>query len=217
MLERVIGVQSIRSPRLFPVIYGYLQENYPNIEVTLYEQNLLSMERLLATNEIDLFLCHVSRHKPEFEYIPIFQDYLMFMTRVNHPLLSHVEVRGGEFPWVNLSHFSQETFILHRQGSGASIRMLADKTLAAYNLKPKKILEVEHVATSMELVANGMGVGFCPRTFVDLVKPTPLALFSVDLLPKTIEFSAVHMRGKELPVYAHEVIQVVKRLFQQRA
>ena len=211
-----LGFQYFRSSRLIPTFISLITKEYPLVQLSFVEETLSKLELSLLNNNIDMFFCNCPVQLAEFEYHPIFKDSIYFMTssekftstaaKYSSPANQHMS-----YPWIDLKSFENERFILSREGG--SLRAFSDQILRAVHVTPKHMLTFDKVETVMELVARGLGVGFCMdsyRRFVSLSQP--LQLFSVGNDTEQINFCAVYMKGKFLPAYSVRAIEIIAKI-----
>ena len=212
-----MGFQYFRSSRLIPSLLEQLAEEYPRVELSFEEETLSKLEGMLADNSIDLFFCNCPSKRPEFEYHPLYQDSLLFMTSIDHPLTANLPAQnGGSYPWVSLKLFEDEQFFLSRHGG--SLRAFIDQVLESTHVAPRRVMTFDKIETIMELVSRGQGVGFCANSYQSFVGLSrPLRLFSAGNRENRIEFCAVNLKGKILPPYAKRTIELVRTLMEGRA
>ena len=176
--ERIrIGMQSIRSSSLSPILIKRFIDEFPNVDLIWYEGNYGNMENRLTNNQLDLFFCNCPYFKSEFEYIPIFNDDMLFLVNKNNPLIRNAHYsRGMDYPWIDLRIFENERFILFNEGQ--SLRSFANQVFEECNLKPQKVFLLKKMSTVAELINLGFGVGFNFKSYLQYIKDIRNLAFS---------------------------------------
>lgn len=204
-----IGFQDIRSTDIAPPLIHEFYRRFPNIDLIWYEETYSQMEERLNSNQIDMFFGNCPYIKREFEYIPIHSDRLLLITPANLPVLRDFTDGKQQVPWIDIKIFKDERFIL--QAEGQSLRTYSDQILKETNLHPKDIFVLKKIQTMMNLVNLDFGVGFCPQSYLYHMKNrNNIRAFHVGSTPKTIAFSAVYQRGKQLGDGAKMLIDMCK-------
>lgn len=212
-----VGMQSIRSPELSPGLIKYCMENHPQVRVQMFDEIYSTLEKRLLDGEIDLFFCNQRHSHDELEYVPLYEDEVMLIVNKNHPLVTNaVPFEDEQFPWIDLSLFQNELFILNTPMQ--SIRHHADQILSEMQFTPSSTFIIRGVNTIIALVNQGIGVGFTCRQYL---KTTPhceqIAAFRVGLRQHTVPFCAIYKKNKELSPLSQELIDWLRQYLQRDA
>lgn len=211
-----VGIQDIRAHFLMPNIIPAITEEFPKTKFCWTTGNYSPMEQMLMENQLDIFFCNCKTKKREFEYIPLISDEVVFITAKNHPLASRAEIRNGHsFPWINLSLFSDERFIL--TGEGQSLRVFSDQILKANGVAPKNIMILKKIFILISLVNKGYGVGFSLVGYINWSRSMDnIRIFSVTEPAVTATFYAIYKKGRRLTPAASSLIELVKSSLTQQ-
>jgi len=216
-IERLrVGMQSIRAPELSPFLIKLCMEKHPQLRLQWYDNVYTMLEKLLLDDEIDLFFCNRRQTHDDFEYIPLYEDEIVFIVNRNHPLLSHAQpAEDGGLPWIDLSLFRKERFFLNTPSQ--SIRHHADRILSETPIHPSSTFIVRGVYTITALVNSGMGVGFTCRQYL---KTSPssdnIAMLRVGLRKHTVQFCAIYKKNTVLSPVALELIEALRSFVQDQ-
>lgn len=164
------GTQQYTSYML-PAIVSKFIEKYPNINVDIVEAKTSSLIRYLNEGRIDIAIDNYSYDEEDYSRQFQTKDSMIltvpksFVSNDNLKdyALSFQLIQSGEFknddiPFVQLSEFKDENFILLKEGNDTRTR--AHKKFLNENITPKVILEVEQQITSYNLTAYGLGISF---------------------------------------------------------
>lgn len=123
-----LGLHPRRTTYLLPAALRELTIRHPSIDVKLYEGSSEELFHLLLDGEVDLIINNRPNPAPVLEFIPFYRDRLVAVLSPLHPLACKaVSIPGSSLPWIDLSLFAGETFIL--QLPDQSSRMYTDQAL----------------------------------------------------------------------------------------
>ena len=167
-----IGITTYMSTYFLPSILPAFHRLYPNIEVYVLEETSTQLERDLGSGRLDFALSHLSP-PPEnvpadnVEFRPLHQDPFVLTVPPGHPLCRDaVQYPGEEFPRIDLLRFAQEPFVMVTRGQ--RIRKISDMILGRAQINPPIVLSTKSFETARRLAAQGMGVTFTPRQYLDI-------------------------------------------------
>ena len=212
-----VGIQDIRSHFLTPAVLPTITEMYPSVKFIWNESNYAPMEQLLLNNELDIFFCNCNTLRKDFEYIPLIRDEVVFITRKDHPLTEYAVQRSDHvLPWIDLSLFQQERFILPFEGQ--SLRKYSNQLLKLNHVTPKNIFQLKKIFIIISLVNKGYGVGFSLTGYINWSKHIDsLGIYSVVDPPLTATFYAVYKKGRHLSPAASSLIELIKSSLDEQA
>lgn len=164
------GTQQYTSYML-PAIVSKFIEKYPHINVDIVEAKTSSLIKYLNEGIIDIAIDNYSYDEEDYSRQFQTKDTMILTVpksfvsnkKLKNYALSFEEIQSGEFknddiPFVKLSEFKDENFILLKEGNDTRTR--AHKKFVNENLTPKVLLEVEQQITSYNLTAYGLGISF---------------------------------------------------------
>lgn len=154
-----IGVQTRRATWLLPPVAAAYEREYPEVDVIIYEGIIGSLEQRIKNYEIDLLLCNAADVKSDMCSFLMFREQLLVAVPQRHPVNEKARyVPGERYRFLDLDHLNGEKLIL--QWPEQSIRKEADRYLAERGVVPGKIREIRNIETAMQMVAEGLGIGF---------------------------------------------------------
>lgn len=164
------GTQQYTSYML-PAIVSKFIEKYPHINVDIVEAKTSSLIKYLNEGIIDIAIDNYSYDEEDYSRQFQTKDTMILTVpksfisnkKLKNYALSFEEIQSGEFknddiPFVKLSEFKDENFILLKEGNDTRTR--AHKKFVNENITPKVLLEVEQQITSYNLTAYGLGISF---------------------------------------------------------
>lgn len=164
------GTQQYTSYML-PAIVSKFIEKYPHINVDIVEAKTSSLIKYLNEGIIDIAIDNYSYDEEDYSRQFQTKDTMILTVprsfssneKLKDYALSFEEIESGKFkeddiPFVKLSEFKDENFILLKEGNDTRTR--AHKKFVNENITPKVLLEVEQQITSYNLTAYGLGISF---------------------------------------------------------
>ena len=211
-----VGMQDIRAHFLTPDILPEITEMYPKVKFQWQTGHYPPMKQQLLENQLDLVFCNCNKKEREFEYIPLVSDEVVFITPRNHPLTKYARFQDNQsFPWIDLSLFSGERFILPSEEQ--SLRRYSNQILKGCSVQPKEILTLRKIFIIIGLVNNGYGVGFSLVGYINWSRNIDnVSIFSVIDPAVTATFYAIYKKGRRLSPAASSLINMVKEKVNQQ-
>jgi LysR family nitrogen assimilation transcriptional regulator len=139
---------SIARMMAVPLIHGFRQ-SMPQATLSLTEGLSAAMLESLSSGRLDIALLYNATPSQEIELTPLFQEEL-FLVQARPAGKSKADASA-----VALSALAQVPLVIPSRPN--AIRMQVEAELAAHGLKPTIALEVDSVASILELVADGAG------------------------------------------------------------
>ena len=210
-----LGMQRFRSPYLSPqLIYSFTQM-HPTVSVVLTEALTSEGVTALLDNKMDLYFGnYLDQRHSGLNYQTIAKDMMVLVTSRAHPIQRVAQpTTWGPYPWVNIQHLKNERILL--QNRQTTTNTLTYRLFEENHFKPdpQNVVPVGSVATTLQMVGYGYGVFFCPASFARIVPlKRPTAIYSVGNSPLMVEFGAMTKKGRELPQYADEMVDLVRGL-----
>lgn len=185
------------SARFIPKLFSIFKENFPNIELMLYEGGYEEIIKWVEDGTVDL----------GFAALPV--NNLEFIHLLNDPL-SALIYEGHHFekkPIINIEDFVGEPFIMLRSGCET---LIEDKFREA-RIEPTITYDVKDNQTVLSMVEGKLGITIMPY----LTLPKELkAIRSMPLKPEIFrEIGLVKKSAKELTPVAREFSKVVQNYF----
>lgn len=131
-----------------PLIHAF-RRTMPQATLSLTEGLSTAMLESLAHGRLDIALVYNTTPSPDIELTPLFQEDL-FLVQARRPRVQRVATRA-----MPLRELARVPLVIPSRPN--AIRMQVEAELAALGLKPSIALEVDSVASILELVADGAG------------------------------------------------------------
>ena len=136
---------------------------YPEVDIAVRSIESMRAPDMVRSGELDLsFHAQIAKGVPAgVEVIPFTQDSLVVACAKSHPLAGRKSM--------SLQEASQLSFI--DLTPERALRVLVDKTMAAYRISRKTVYEVPSVTTALQFVAAGLGISIVPATLARAYAP----------------------------------------------
>jgi DNA-binding transcriptional LysR family regulator len=145
---RLGSIPSI-SPRLLAGVLTHFQQQYPDIDVVLFEGTLQEVKEWLGTNMIDVgFVYHPAK---EVESTPLATDDMQVFVALGHRLYARTSVTASEL--------REECLILPR--TGCEIPEIFEQQRGKQG--PPVRYQASEGATILAMVREGLGITILPR------------------------------------------------------
>lgn len=155
-LVTVASVASVMS-RIFPAALRHLAEAGDLPRVRFLDTSANEVAVAVANGEADFGICSLPSLEPNAVFEPLFEEIIVLAMARDHPLAGVEEVPLGRL--------AEERLILPARGTGN--RLLIDETLARADPPLRWTYEVNRTATALDLVAEGAGVAFVPKSALE--------------------------------------------------
>lgn len=204
------GIHPRRTLYLLAEVLAEFTPTHPDIQISTFEGASDEMFRLLLEGKLDFIINNRTHPDPSLVFLPLYQDRLVMVTAADHPLAgAGVQHPGEAVPWIDLSLFQAETFIL--ASPPQSTRIYTDRALAHAGVRPKRVYQLENLEASAQLAAEGLGVTFNLESYIRRFSyPKPIRYFYVGPPEMRVDYSVVFRNDKYMPAYTHEFISILK-------
>jgi LysR family hydrogen peroxide-inducible transcriptional activator len=196
-----------------PALVAAFHHRYPGLELSMREENTLTLLSLLGKGQIDLALAHQLADLDLPGGLPssliaaaLFSEELVLITAPAHALASL-----GRVPLLALQ---AEAFIMFKPGSGVRHTLL--RACAAAGFTPSIAFESGAVSAIRAFVAAGIGIAVVPRSAADVAGPPVRILeLSSPALSRTVAlvWHEAHHRSAAASAFA----QMARRHFERGA
>ncbi|ONI75181.1 LysR family transcriptional regulator [Actinosynnema sp. ALI-1.44] len=139
-----------------------LRNEYPGVDVRLFQSNADTMVRQLGDREVDLCFASQPLAGPSLRSVELLRERVLLGVPTTHPLASKDRVTVAEL--------AGEPFVTSRVGYWP--RALLDRLFAGAGLRPVIACECDELGTSADLISAGLGVGLVPAMSRGAQTPT---------------------------------------------
>ncbi|MGD9893995.1 MAG: LysR family transcriptional regulator [Dehalococcoidia bacterium] len=152
-----LGTTPTVAIHLLPSGLGSFIQEYPAIEVRLFEGGAVALEGDLVSGAIDLAVVTLPAHRASLQVRTIVEEELLLGVAPEH--------RFATRDAVGLDEAAGEPFVLYREGYGLRESVLSACHQAGF--RPRVVLDGGETETVLRLCAAGLGVTLVPRLALD--------------------------------------------------
>ena len=135
-----VGIQQIRAPHVVPPLTMAVKQEFPKLDVVFNENHGENLFNMLERGEIDLLLHNHMRQIPGISAEFLMKDRLLFITPKNHLLNAYGIKSAKPYPWIDLSWFKNENFMLLPEAY--TLREHAEQLFASLGWRPETIEKI---------------------------------------------------------------------------
>ena len=151
---------------LLPSIIGSYHHRRPEVRLRLIESDLTTVLRRVLDGDAEFGIAFLVDDTPEFAIDALLEEPYVLACPPDHPLAAHEHVAWRELrPWP-----------LIVSGTTSGNRRMLDAALRDIDWKPERLIEIEHLTTSLGLVEAGLGISIIPRCAAPREAQTRLAI-----------------------------------------
>lgn len=172
-----LGGTSLFAAMILPRLMARFSQEYPGIQLELFEATTNKLINMLHDGEIDLLLDNAHLEEGSYESKAFAEEYLLLAVpesfNVNHRLAQHQvkveDIKAGEerlaqIQPVSLSNFKDYPFVLLKEDNDTGMR--ARILCQEQNFEPDVLFNVEQQMTSFNVSQSGMAISFIGDTLL---------------------------------------------------
>lgn len=205
----IIGIQLRRAPLLLPPVVARLKEAYPQVNIVIKEGVQSLIEKMLQKEECTIYVYNLMQKRSELTSHLILRDQMLAAFPAGHPILDKARIVPGQYyRHMDLADFIQEPLILPTKSQ--SLRTHLDRVFEKERLYPQHVMEIRNFETAIQLVAEGVGIGFNREQYAKNMmysKPVEYCTF-YDRNFCTTNLYASYPKDAQLPAYAKYAIEL---------
>ncbi|SHE87458.1 LysR family transcriptional regulator [Dysgonomonas macrotermitis] len=133
-----LGASTTIGQYILPAVLARFNQEYPDIHITLINDNTKKIEALLAAKEIDMGLVEGKSKNSQLKYTPFIKDEIVAIAHTSKPLSEKDEITLDELRSIPV--------VLREQGSG-SLDVIVDK-LHEHNISLRDLNIVMHLGST---------------------------------------------------------------------
>jgi DNA-binding transcriptional LysR family regulator len=138
---------------MLPKIVSSYHRRRPEVRLRLIEANLATVVHRVASGEAEFGIAFLVNESPELAIDELLVDPYVLACPADHALAASEHVSWPELrPWP-----------LIVSGSSSGNRRMLDAALRDIEWRPDRLIEIEHLTTSLGLVEAGLGISIIPR------------------------------------------------------
>lgn len=169
-----LGISSRTGAFILPRALELFSSRFPDIELSLVEDDVPAMEALVLNGVVDLALTYSNRN-PELEFIFMKSDPIWLMVP---PRLFQGEPGwspGFDNPALPPRYLDGKPLIIFKKGRG--MRQVVDDFCSRQMICPVTALETNSLQLAYEMVLQGRGFALLPGVFVEKAHRTRPGMF----------------------------------------
>ena len=185
---------------------------YPHVTINVMEAVNFIAETSLKDHSIDLTFYNVHVFPKLLDYEVMQREEIVLILSAGHPLASKaVDKPGFKHPWIDLSLFSRENFILlypDQNTGGIALKLFED-----YNMNPPVLLHTRNSEMSIKLAMEGLGIAFAPESYYHMAASHgshPSLCLSIGKSPIVTTTIAAYPKGRYLPQHARDYMEIIR-------
>ncbi len=196
-----IGATLSACQHLMPGVLREFKKSHPKCRVTLETGDSVALVEAVREQRIDLAVTLAAHHEPSLEFVPLFQDELMFIVDPKHPW---VEAGGVARPEIPRQHF-----ILYSRAS-QTFRAV-EHYFREEGVALNSPMELGSIETIKELVKIGMGISVLATWIArDELKDGSLVALPLGRRKLRREWGVLHWRERSLSLPETEFMKICR-------
>ncbi|NRA21500.1 MAG: LysR family transcriptional regulator [Oceanospirillaceae bacterium] len=145
------GVSAMIGSYYFPEVLVAFKQQYPNINVQLYEQGTVALEIMLLNGEVDIALIRAEQQSSQLRYVDFIEEPMMVGMPMDHPLAACQSM--------TLATFCRQPLILFREGY--FLREAISQYSQQHHVQLDIKMETNLIELQKSLVKNNLGITSC--------------------------------------------------------
>lgn len=139
-----VGAYRTACTRFLPKIIRTMEEQYPGLEIKLWEGTVEQVKKWLRTECVDVGI--IIPPDKEFDTIPLIKDQLIVIMHSSHPLYQKETI--------SIPDLQDENILMGKGGYEEQIYTL----FREHNLTPKVRFEMEYIETGLSMIQEELGI-----------------------------------------------------------
>lgn len=208
-----IAMPIMRSTCLLPKTLPAFHKKYPHVQIQLLEDVYFVAEHMIEDNSIDLIFINKNKLPNALDCDLLGQEEIVLIVSKDNPLSAMgVPREGCRYPWIDLRLCAKENFILlfPDQNTGEIALELFDEA----GIRPPILFHTRNSQVSIEFALENMGVAFAPESYYHYVDHDRKGVcLSIGNPAVTTTLFAAHKKGKYLPRYAYDFMNIIREYY----
>lgn len=186
-----VGASTTACQYLLPTVLREFKQSFPKALITIEPGDHAAQAELLLNNRIDLAIMLEPERASEFEFVPLFEDELRFLTSPLHPWARKGKLSRDSLATETLIHYNQSSYTFR----------LVSEYFREEHVTFGHSIELGSMDAIKELVKIGVGVGVL-APWIARAELESGALVGFPLGKKRLRrtWGVAHLRGRRLPL-----------------
>ncbi|EHL69817.1 LysR family transcriptional regulator [Cloacibacillus evryensis] len=205
-----VGLHPRRTTYMIPRAVKTLTNRYPKVKTKIFEGTSQELFEKVRSGDLDFSIINRECGDAALEAHELYRDRLVAVLSPDHPLAkTAVSLPGEKLPWLDLTLFANERFIL--QHPEQSSRMYAEAALKYAGITPVNIFIIENLETASQMAAESLGIAFNMYSFTkNFAYDKPVRYFIVGDRNRYIRYNVVKRKGRSFPIFTRFFIEALK-------
>ena len=209
-----LGIALWRGACLLPDVFPRFHEQYPGIEIELFEGRSNQLENALLNDNIDLAcmnlpqILNYSRLTCEI----IFEEPILLGVPTQHPVVQELLKNcryAGPYPVAPLDFVMNFPLIITKPGQNLTIQI--HSFLGKHHLDPEILMDTGNLTTAINLSASGVAATFVPEGGAQAcARPGKLTYLFLDCPELRWPLAVVYRKDSYLPQLSRVFIEAVR-------
>lgn len=210
-----IGIQERRAISAVPWLLLRLNETLPGVNVVFLDGDYTELSKLFEQHRADYLFYTMEDCPPGAEYTVLAEEPILVAVPEGHPCCSRAKSSPElAYPYLDISDLDGETMILPPKIQ--SLRLAVDQIIEEAGLHPPRIIEIKHFLTILEMVSNGLGIGFNRLSYLkDMRLPENVRYYFLGKPPACSKLVLLYSKEKKNTLYHDELIEVFEEYLSQ--
>jgi DNA-binding transcriptional LysR family regulator len=174
---------------VLPGVLREFRESFPDYEIAIQPGDAHELTDDLVAHRVDLALTIEPRVTENLEFVPVFEDELLFLVAPNHPWAVQGGVTRSEIPTQNYIRFTR----------GSVTFDIIEEYFRRERMVLKTFMELGSMEAIKELVKLGLGVGImAPWVATEELRQRSLIALPLGRRKLQRRWGVLHWKGKRL-------------------
>lgn len=190
---------------IVPKIVREFRDCYPEVQLTMTEQNTEDQVRSFRAHQIDVGFLYLPIDDQQLLITPLRQETLVVALLKDHPQATNSRLKLGDL--------ANEPLILHPRSEGPHLYDQIIQLCQQAGFTPSVVQEAVASQTRIGLVAAGIGVTLIPETLKDLGN-SAVVYRQLEGITLSLQLAIAHREDNRSPIIQH-FSELVKAGFQR--
>lgn len=212
-----LGIPSFCGQCFLPQVLPLFSKEFPNVSIELYEKTGMKIEQALLNQEIDLAVLHSPIIHETLSLMTIAQERIFVAVQRTADQLTPAHSDGLLLREGTISDIMGKPIILPQVDQ--KLNRVALDFLRQFQYQPNVYTRTENVVTTLELVAQGLGIGFVPESGLHTVSEAILGQLIFFIFPYHLsdwQLVAVTRQGSFMSPFAKRFVELLSDCAQRR-
>ena len=215
-----VGIHSLRAMVLLPQVLEEYHKLFPNVELTFFNDDTVTLEEMLRHGDLDIFFGVDSHQYPEFEYIALGDEQIHL---VASELLAEKYIRSSKSDCrdvLDISDISALPFIFRHNRSNFQSKI--NRFFENIGIEPNVVISITDFWIQLMLVGRNLGACFCPHLALHMVseinrgrRDNFLRVFTVKGMNETSQLALVRHRYSFRTEYMETFVKMLRKEFKR--